>query len=136
MEVTICITVFFFFQLSSKQDTKLSKPETHVKGGTNQTQTKSVLTQDNVKIKGLQANVSIPKVIVYFRAFCRCNQIFLMQIYPKLIFSICRLAAFLYFKQALAAMHIPYQTCFFATVASNGFILMANLPLNSLVFHV
>ncbi|CAJ0968808.1 unnamed protein product, partial [Ranitomeya imitator] len=46
----------------SKQENKLSKPETHVKGSTNQTQTKGGLNQDNVKIKGLQANVSIPKV--------------------------------------------------------------------------
>ncbi|XP_018416620.1 PREDICTED: uncharacterized protein KIAA1109 homolog, partial [Nanorana parkeri] len=52
----------FSENLSSKPDNKLAKPETQVKGGTNQTQTKSVLTQDNVKIKGLQANVSIPKV--------------------------------------------------------------------------
>lgn len=52
----------FSENLSSKQDNKLAKPETQVKGGTNQTQAKAVLTQDNVKIKGLQANVSIPKV--------------------------------------------------------------------------
>ncbi|KAM9329723.1 bridge-like lipid transfer protein family member 1 [Gastrophryne carolinensis] len=52
----------FSENLSSKQDIKLAKPENQVKGSTNQTQTKSVPSQDNVKIKGLQANVSIPKV--------------------------------------------------------------------------
>ncbi|XP_077332981.1 bridge-like lipid transfer protein family member 1 isoform X12 [Lithobates pipiens] len=52
----------FSENLTSKQDNKVTKPETQVKGSTNQTQAKAVLTQDNVKIKGLQANVSIPKV--------------------------------------------------------------------------
>ncbi|XP_075056358.1 bridge-like lipid transfer protein family member 1 isoform X4 [Mixophyes fleayi] len=52
----------FSENLSSKQDNKLSKPENHVKGSTNQTQAKAAVNQDNVKIKGLQANVSIPKV--------------------------------------------------------------------------
>ncbi|XP_063776332.1 bridge-like lipid transfer protein family member 1 isoform X2 [Pseudophryne corroboree] len=51
-----------FSENSSKPDNKLSKPENDVKGSTNQTQTKTAVTQDNVKIKGLQANVSIPKV--------------------------------------------------------------------------
>ncbi|CAH2300868.1 Hypothetical predicted protein [Pelobates cultripes] len=53
-----------FSENASKQDNKLSKPENPVTGGTNtgQTQTKPVLKQDNVKIKGLQANVTVPKV--------------------------------------------------------------------------
>lgn len=81
MEVTICIAVFF--QLSSKQDNKLAKPETQVKGGTNQTQAKAVLTQDNVKIKGLQANVSIPKVMVCFRALANVTKYFLSAALPN-----------------------------------------------------
>ncbi|XP_071975455.1 bridge-like lipid transfer protein family member 1 isoform X3 [Engystomops pustulosus] len=52
----------FSENVPSKQDNKLAKPESHVKGSTNQSQTKGGPNQDNVKVKGLQANVSIPKV--------------------------------------------------------------------------
>ncbi|MEE6461639.1 hypothetical protein FKM82_001355 [Ascaphus truei] len=54
----------FSENMSSKQDTKLSKPENPATGTTNQgqAQNKPSLKQDNVKIKGLQANVTVPKV--------------------------------------------------------------------------
>ncbi|KAM4709465.1 bridge-like lipid transfer protein family member 1 [Discoglossus pictus] len=49
----------FSENLSVKQETKVSKPENTNQG---QTQTKPSVKQDNVKIKGLQANVTVPKV--------------------------------------------------------------------------
>ncbi|XP_053559592.1 bridge-like lipid transfer protein family member 1 isoform X3 [Bombina bombina] len=54
----------FSENLSAKPDTKISKPENPVTKNTNQghTEIKPSIKQDNVKIKGLQANVTIPKV--------------------------------------------------------------------------
>ncbi|XP_053317388.1 bridge-like lipid transfer protein family member 1 [Spea bombifrons] len=54
----------FSENLSSKPDVKLSKPENLLTGATNpgQTQAKPALKQDSVKIKGLQATVTVPKV--------------------------------------------------------------------------
>ncbi|XP_014640029.1 PREDICTED: uncharacterized protein KIAA1109 homolog isoform X2 [Ceratotherium simum simum] len=54
----------FSENLSSKQDIRGTKTEHPTIGTTNQGQTQTNLTmkQDNVTIKGLQANVSIPKV--------------------------------------------------------------------------
>ena len=56
------------FQLSPKQDVRGTKTEHPVIGTTNQGQIQTNVTtkQDNVTIKGLQANVSIPKVILSF----------------------------------------------------------------------
>ncbi|KAM7167896.1 bridge-like lipid transfer protein family member 1 isoform 1-T3 [Macrochelys suwanniensis] len=54
----------FSENLSSKQDVRGTKTENPATGTTNQgqAQTNLSLKQDNVKIKGLQANVTIPKV--------------------------------------------------------------------------
>ncbi|XP_041436679.1 KIAA1109 L homeolog isoform X7 [Xenopus laevis] len=54
----------FSENLSAKPETKTSKPENNVMGTTTQGQnpTKPILKQEKVKIKGLQANVTIPKV--------------------------------------------------------------------------
>ncbi|KAG8454096.1 hypothetical protein GDO86_000656, partial [Hymenochirus boettgeri] len=54
----------FSENLSAKPETKLSKPENPVLVTTNQGQNKpkSTIKQEKVKIKGLQANVTIPKV--------------------------------------------------------------------------
>lgn len=56
------------FQLSPKQDVRGPKTEHPVIGTTNhgQIQTNVTTKQDNVTIKGLQANVSIPKVMLNF----------------------------------------------------------------------
>lgn len=61
------------FQLSPKQDVRGTKTEQPVIGTTNQGQIQTNVTtkqdttkQDNVTIKGLQANVSIPKVTLSF----------------------------------------------------------------------
>lgn len=50
--------------MSSKQDVRATKTEHPPLGTTNQgqAQTNLITKQDNVTIKGLQANVSIPKV--------------------------------------------------------------------------
>lgn len=59
------------FQLSPKQDVRGTKTEHPVIGTTNQGQIQTNVTtkQDNVTIKGLQANVSIPKVISFSETF-------------------------------------------------------------------
>ena len=56
------------FQLSPKQDIRGTKSEHPMIGTTNQGQihTNATTKQDNVTIKGLQANVSIPKVKLSF----------------------------------------------------------------------
>jgi len=55
---------FFPSKLSSKQDIRGTKIDATTTGTTNQgpAQTNLSLKQDNVTIKGLQANVTVPKV--------------------------------------------------------------------------
>lgn len=59
------------FKLSSKQDIRGTKIDTTTTGATNQgpAQTNLSLKQDNVTIKGLQANVTVPKVTTFFLAY-------------------------------------------------------------------
>lgn len=60
----MCTTCSSVFKLSSKQDVRGTKIETPATGTTQvKTQANVSLKQDNVTIKGLQANVTVPKVI-------------------------------------------------------------------------
>lgn len=74
-------SVFNISKLSSKQDVRGTKTEHPTIGTTNQgqAQTNFTVKQDNVTIKGLQANVSIPKVsIQWLKYFHEKGEYFLV----------------------------------------------------------
>jgi len=68
------VKINYFFppsKLSSKQDIRGTKIDTTTTGTTNQgpAQTSLSVKQDNVTIKGLQANVTVPKVTTFCLAY-------------------------------------------------------------------